>query len=91
MNDGVISTCKVVAATLWVWTLGVLVAAWFTAVLGGALWVAGMLAATACVSSAVAATAQIRCYTFTVCGQLRMNRAAIERVEMSRPESLRGV
>lgn len=89
MNDGVIDVSKVIAGCLWVWALCLLAAAWIVAWQGPSL-VAGLLAATACASSAVAATAQIRVYSMAVCRQLRVMRADIDRVRAESP-GLRGL
>lgn len=71
MHDSQVSASKVITAVLWVWTGAILAAAW-------TVWVfdqkdlSAMFGFTACASSAVAATSQIRCYTLRVCGLLRV-------------------
>lgn len=83
------STCNVIAGGLWVTVISLLVAAWVTVIWGPPV-IAGMLAATACATSAVAAVAQIRCYSLTVCRNIRVLRAE---VQSCRPEvpTMRGV
>lgn len=74
LDDGTISATRVIAGFLWTLVISLLVAAWATA-LWGPHHVGGMLAATACAASGVAATAQIRVYSLSVCNQLRVMRA----------------
>lgn len=65
MIDGEISISKVVTVALWTWTVLVMGGAWLAWTDGlESLWM--MLGFTACASSAVAATAQIRCYAIAL-------------------------
>ena len=70
MNDSSISLSKLVTLALWAWTLGTLGFVWV------ALWLHhnGLMHAfgfTACASSAVAATAQIRRYSLALCAVMK--------------------
>ena len=71
MRDSSISTSKLVTALLWAWVTLLFAAAWLVWALDrdSDLWM--MLALTGCVSSAMAATSQIRCYSLRICGLLR--------------------
>ena len=71
MRDGQVPTSKIITFVLWAWTGFVLIGAW-AAWLAGRHELAAMVGFTACASSAVAATSQIRCYTLRVCGLLRI-------------------
>lgn len=67
------SKSKVVTLTLWTWMVAVLTASWVAWFEWGpgleSLWM--MLGFTGCVSSGVAATAQVRCYSVNVCATVR--------------------
>ncbi len=71
MDDGTISTCRAVAGVLWTIVISLMVAAWIV-LLWGPHPIAGMLAATGCAMSAVAAVAQIKCYSTSVCRLIRV-------------------
>lgn len=65
-------TDKLATRLAWALVVGLLFAAWWIALLLPEQWVvAGMLAATACASSAMAATLQIRCYMVRTCNLVR--------------------
>lgn len=65
-----VSRTRLITLALWTWTLTVLAAAWVAFALGH-LGLFHALGFTACASSAVAATAQIRCYAVNLCTQIR--------------------
>ena len=71
MHDRSISTSHLITAALWAWVFLLFVAAWATWYFEttGDLWM--MLAFTGCASSALAATAQIRCYSLRICKLMR--------------------
>lgn len=83
MNDSTVETSKLITALLWTLVSLLGLAAWVT-------WAAGtedvwmMLAFTACATSAVAATSQIRCYTLRVCGMLRAKQDLAEHFDSVR-------
>ena len=70
MRDGHISISKVITLALWTWMVVLIVLAW-VAFADGLGRVPFLLGLTGCASSAVAATAQIRCYTLEVCRIMR--------------------
>jgi hypothetical protein len=70
MHDNAISLSKLITAALWAWVALLFAAAWGTWLWHDSdIWM--MLAFTGCASSALAATAQIRCYSLRICGLLR--------------------
>lgn len=71
MEDGTISTCRAVAGVLWTAVISLMVAAWVV-LLWGPHEIAAILAATGCCMSAVAAVAQIKCYSTSVCRLIRV-------------------
>lgn len=72
MNDDPrLSYGAITTAALWLWVVMALMGAW-TAWLVGRHEFAVMLGFTACASSAVAATAHIRCYAARVCRLIRV-------------------
>ena len=84
MHEGMISTGKVFAGVLWTWVGGLLVAAWFVALLApGDIEFAALLAATACASSALAAVFHIRCFFVR---QSHLIRASTDRICAGRDE-----
>lgn len=87
MDDSLISTTKVVMWLLWVWVVALLVAAWLVG-MAGHTTIAGLLGMTACASSAAAAVSHIKLYSLSVCAQLRVMRAELDRVN---PSGMRGL
>lgn len=77
-EDSSVSTYTVIAASTWVVTGLLLLAAWLAWAVGDdSTHLAILIAETACAASAVAATMQVRCYSAKVCSQLRVMRAEI--------------
>ncbi len=73
MNEGYISTAKMVTVLLWVGVAGLMTSAWTLMFFGeDARRVAYMLALTASTLSGVAAVAQIRLYTRSVTALIRV-------------------
>lgn len=70
MHDSQVSASKVITAALWTWVALVMATAWIVWIFGPHE-LAVMFGFMACVSSAVAATSQIRCYSLRLCGFLR--------------------
>ena len=71
MHDGSIPTSRLVKAALWTITSSLLIGAWLTAYLIG--WrEAQLLGYTACVSSAAAAVAHIRCYMLRMSALIKL-------------------
>lgn len=67
------STCGVIAGALWAVVAGLLLAAWTVALVWSDHWrVAGMLAATGCATSALAATLHIKTYACRVSRLIRV-------------------
>ena len=87
MDDSLISATKVVMWLLWGLVVALLAAAWVVGMQGHTT-VAGLLGMTACATSAAAAVAHIRLYSMSVCAQLRVMRAELDR---ARPSGVRGL
>lgn len=70
MRDSTVQTSRLITTLLWTVVSLLLAASWVTWATGTrSVWM--MLAFTGCLTSAVAAVSQIRCYTLRVCGLLR--------------------
>lgn len=71
MHEGSVSVPKLVATAWWLVVAGLLIAAWVTFAIGPEHpW--QMLGLTACVASAVAAVAQVRCYAVRITNVIRL-------------------
>lgn len=73
MHEGFVGRTTVIAICLWVLVAGLMLAAWLVITLaGGDSWkIGGMLAASACATSAIAAAFQIRVYMLRTCALIR--------------------
>jgi len=85
--DEYVNKNKVVAYAVWASVVGLMALAWVVIIVGDAKY-AGMLAAMACATSALAATLHIRCY-FTRLACLVRAPSGCDGAEVSRP--LRGL
>lgn len=73
MNESTIGTSKVFAAAVWAGVAALLVAGWAIVLFNEEQWrVAGMLAASACAGSALAATFHVRAYCVRLCNLIRV-------------------
>lgn len=83
MNDGgYVSRNGIAAGVLWTLVAGLLMAAWAVVLwTEGHEFVAGMLAATGCATSALAATMQIKTYACRLSRLVRMTAGAREEVD----------
>lgn len=85
MQDSVVPVSRLVACSLWSIVGAVTVASWLTALTGH--WRLGLLFGfTACVTSALAAAWQVRCYIFRA---LQMVLAGIAEDSVQRPVRIR--
>lgn len=84
MNDGYVSRSCIIASTLWGAVVLLLAGAWWFGLRADQPLVAQLLAATACATSAVAATAHIRCYAIRVMNLVRVT-AGLESPRTLRP------
>ncbi len=73
MNEGYVSKTKMMAIGLWVLVVLLMASGWAVILIDGNYWwLGGMLAATSCATSAIAATMQIRLYALSLCGLIRL-------------------
>ncbi len=83
MDDGSVSKGGVRAGALWVVVAALLIAAWVVILAADDYWtIAGMLAATSCATSALAATLHIKTY------MCRLSRLVRLSADLERPAEL---
>lgn len=90
MHDEYVNKGKVITLAAWGVVVALMLSGWVTMVATPEHWkVAGMLAATACASSALAATLHIKCYAVRLSCLMRATSGLREGAELHGPHLIR--